>query len=158
MKQRATQLTLGLPVMDSEQTRRQVEEHLETVRIYRQMGLIRREVSNTPSYEPRFHGNTNAISKPAESAAVWNVDKEAELEQKSILLDKAMLRLSRKESELLRRRYLEDEDVYDYNVCSDMHMGERTFRRIKARALYKLAFGLRLEVLIDPPSEKVAAK
>ncbi|MEK3950275.1 ArpU family transcriptional regulator [Paenibacillus polymyxa] len=158
MRQRATQLTLGLPVMDSEQTRRQVEEHLETVRIYRQMGLIRREVSNTPSYEPRFHGNTNAISKPAEDAAVWNADKENELEQKSELLDKAMRRLSHRERELLTLRYLDDEDVYDYNVCQKMHMGERTFRRVKARALYKLAFGLRLEVLVDPPSEKVAAK
>lgn len=156
---KAIQLTFDLPAMDSEQTRRRVEEHLETVRIYRQIGFVRREVSNTPNYEPREFQGTNSISKPAESTAVWNVDKEAELEQKSIMLDKALHRLSKTERELITRRFLEEEEIFDYNVCADMHMSERKFRRVKARAIYKLAFALKLEVLIESdqePLKKVA--
>ncbi|MGH1232317.1 ArpU family phage packaging/lysis transcriptional regulator, partial [Bacillus toyonensis] len=39
-----------------------------------------------------------------------------------------------------------DEDICDYMVYNEMGMSERTYRRVKARAFYKLAFALRLEV------------
>ncbi|MGF6358055.1 ArpU family phage transcriptional regulator [Paenibacillus sp. 4624] len=164
MTKKTVQLTLGLPALDSEQTRRNVEDRLETVRIYRQIGMTRREIGTTPNYSPREHGSTNQISMATQDTAIWNVDKEAELEEHSIMLDRALQKLSRKERELIERRFLEDEDVFDYNVCADMNMGERSFRRMKARAIYKLSLSLRLEVLVDPletidiEEKKVAAK
>jgi ArpU family phage transcriptional regulator len=141
----ALQLSL-LPKIDREATRKRVEEHLETVRVYKQIGLVRKEIRNTPSYAPRYHGNTNAISKPAEDNAVWNADMERELEELSVRVERAVSRLSKRQQELIRSRYLVDDDVLDFNVCLDLHMSDRSYRRVKGTAIYKLAFMLRLEV------------
>lgn len=157
MSKHAQQLTFDLPAMDSTETRRQVEEYLETVFIYRQVGFIRREAATTANCEPRYHGNTYTVSKSAENVAMWNVSKEEELERKAQLLDKALYKLTKTERELIERRYLREREVYDYNVCEEMHLGERKYRRVKARAMYILAYALRLEVLIDPVEEKVSA-
>ncbi|MED3469225.1 ArpU family phage packaging/lysis transcriptional regulator, partial [Bacillus thuringiensis] len=48
--------------------------------------------------------------------------------------------------DIIVKRYLEDEDVCDYMVYNEIGMSERTYRRVKVRAFYKLAFALRLEV------------
>jgi hypothetical protein len=34
----------------------------------------------TPAYTPRYHGQTYSVGNPAEEAAVWNVEKEQEIE------------------------------------------------------------------------------
>lgn len=148
-KQNVQQLTIALPALDSDQTRRRVEDYLETVRIYRQIGFVRREAATTACSEPRYHGQTYTVSKSAENVALWNVSKEEELKRSSDLLDMAMYRLSKDEKEMIRRRYLEAEDVYDYNVANEMNLGDRKYRRVKARAMYKLALALRLEVLVE---------
>jgi phage transcriptional regulator, ArpU family len=140
-----SQLTL-LPGIDREATRKRVEEHLETVRVYKQIGFVRKEIRNTPSYAPRVHGNTNAINKPAEDNAIWNADKERELEELSQRVERAVSRLSKRQQEIIRARYLIDDDVLDFNVCSDLHMSDRSYRRSKGKAIYRLAFMLRLEV------------
>lgn len=51
-----------LPKINRKATQDKVEHALETARVYKCTGFERREVKNTPSYEPRFHGQTNATS------------------------------------------------------------------------------------------------
>jgi ArpU family phage transcriptional regulator len=147
------QLSFQLPEIDREATRKKVEEALETNRIYKQIGFVPREVKNTPSYEPRYHGNTNAISKPAEDAATWNVDTEERMRQVCELVDYAVGRLWKKERELITMRYLGEDDAYDFLLCHELHMSERTYRRIKANAFYKLAFMLKLAVMVEPENK-----
>lgn len=146
-KGNALQLTYELPAVNNEATRKRVEEELETVRIYKRIGMIRREVGTISRYEPRLHGSTNAISKTTENTAVWNVDREQVMESKVVMLDKALLCLNEMERELIRLRYLDTDDTYDYLVCGDLGVSERKYRRVKAQAMYKLALALRLEVL-----------
>jgi len=141
----AVQITL-LPEINREATKKRVEEALETVRVYKEIGIVRRESRYTPSYNERFHKGTNSINKPVEDIAIANVMREQELEQLSERVDRAVTRLCKKEREIVIQRYLTDEDTLDYNVCLDLHHSERTYRRIKGRAMYKLAFMLRLEV------------
>ncbi|MBJ7986921.1 MULTISPECIES: penicillin-binding protein [Bacillus] len=93
-----TQLTF-LPKIDRKATQVRLEEILENVRIYRQLGMIRNEMKVTASIEVRYHGPTNIIGKPTEDVALTNIA-----------------------------------------------MSERTYRRNKSNAFYKLAFALRLEV------------
>ncbi|MGG1443324.1 hypothetical protein [Brevibacillus laterosporus] len=50
-----------LPEIDRKATQKKIEQYLEDTRIYKQIGFVRREIVNTPSYEPRLHGQT----KPA---------------------------------------------------------------------------------------------
>lgn len=142
--------------LDQDATRQRVEEALETARIYKHFGLFRREVGMTPNYEPRFHGATNQISKPTENVASWNVDTEERMRETYEAIERAVKRLPPKQREIINKKYLDEpEEVYDFNVCQEVHLSERTYRRVKTKALFNLAFALRLEVWEEP--KKVAA-
>ncbi|KFM99701.1 ArpU family transcriptional regulator [Bacillus clarus] len=143
-----TQLTF-LPKIDRKATQARLEEVLENVRIYRQFGMIRNEMKVTASDEVRYHGPTNIVGKPAEDVALANVklsEREARLQRLSFQIDKALSRFSKNQRDIIVKRYLENEEVFDYMVYSEIGMSERTYRRNKSNAFYKLAFALRLEV------------
>ncbi|QDX93427.1 hypothetical protein EEL30_14685 [Brevibacillus laterosporus] len=55
---------------------------------------MRREMANTPSYEPRLHGETNKTSDPVANCGVWNVDQEQEVKRRSERVEWAVSRLS----------------------------------------------------------------
>lgn len=57
-----------------------------------------------------------------------------------------MSRLSSVQREVILRSYLDDEGEFDFIVCGDLGLGDRTFRRIKSEALNILAAALRVEV------------
>lgn len=142
----STQMSF-LPKIDRKETQRRVEEALETARVYNQIGFVRREIGSTPSYEPRFHGQTNKTSTPAEACATWNVDQEERIKTLTERVEWAVSRLSTKQREIIRKRYLESEDAVDYVICGELNMSKRTYEREKARAFYMLALMLRLEVV-----------
>ncbi|MGN7471255.1 ArpU family phage packaging/lysis transcriptional regulator [Brevibacillus sp. SAFN-007a] len=141
----STQMSF-LPKIDRKETQRRVEEALETARIYNQIGFVRREMSNTPSYEPRFHGLTNKTGAPAEECATWNVDTEERLRILTERVERAVSRLSKKQRAIITKRYLEDETATDYGIWPELGLSERQYYREKSTAFYKLAFMLRLEV------------
>lgn len=58
-------------------------------------------------------------------------------------------RLSRLEREIIEKRYLDDEDIFDFEVYATLNLSERKYYRVKSRAFYKLAFMLELEVVVD---------
>lgn len=154
-RKNSAQLTFNILPIDVKATRLAVEDYLEEVRVYRQIGFVRREAAMTPSYEPRLHGNTNAISKPAEDAAVWNVSKEQELKRKSELLSMAMDRLKRAQREIIQRSYLDAEGAFDYISCGEMGMSDSTYRREKNEAISWLAAALRLQKYEDSETVEV---
>lgn len=61
----------------------------------------------TPSYEPRYYGITNEISRTTEKGAVWNVDRDADLLRKSELLDLTMSRPPSIQREVIQRSYMD---------------------------------------------------
>ncbi|OJE47424.1 ArpU family transcriptional regulator [Bacillus proteolyticus] len=143
-----TQLTF-LPKIDRKETQVRLEEILENLRIYRQFGMIRNEMKVTASCEVRYHGPTNMVGKPAEDVALVNVamsEREVKLQRLSFQIDKALSRFSKNQWDIIVKRYLEDEDIFDYMVYNEIGMSERTYRRNKSNAFYKLAFAFRLEV------------
>jgi ArpU family phage transcriptional regulator len=138
-----------LPPIDEERTAERIEEYLEEIRIYRQIGFVRREIKTTQGYTLREHGSTNVTSDQTADAAIWNVDKESRIKRNSENLDRALRCLRKRQREVIDKRYLDIEaaDDYDYQLSIDMGISDRTFRRIKYKALYTLAFMLDLEVL-----------
>ncbi len=111
--------------------------------------MIRNEMKVTASGKVRYHGPTNIIGKPAEDVALANVamsERELKLQRLSFQIDKALSRFSKNQRDIIVKRYLEDEEVFDYMVYNDIGMSERACRRNKSNAFYKLAFALRLEV------------
>lgn len=142
------QLTF-LPKIDRKATQDRIEAVLESIRIYRQFGMIRNEMKVTASCEVRYHGPTNVVGNPAEDVALENVElskREERLQRLSFQVDKALSRFSKNQRDIIVKRYLEDEEIFDYMVYSEIGMSERTYRRNKSNAFYKLAFALRLEV------------
>ncbi|MDM5154863.1 ArpU family phage packaging/lysis transcriptional regulator [Bacillus sp. DX1.1] len=143
-----------LPKIDRAATQERLEGVLESVRIYRQFGMIRKEMKVTPSYEVRYHGPTYDVGKPLEDVALANIqqsEREEWLDKMSFRIDQALSRFGnngagKNQRDIIIKRYLEDEDVCDYMVYNEIGMSERTYRRVKARAFYNLAFALRLEV------------
>lgn len=140
--------------IDRETTRQRVEEYLEMARIYSQIGFVRREMKVTAAPDPRYHGPTNAVGRPAEEVAAWNVDTEERMKEITEKVQKAVSRLGKLERQIIEKRYLEDEDTHDYHVYMDLHMSERRYYRLKSKAIYKLAFMLRLEAFVEPDDEK----
>lgn len=133
--------------LDQDATRQRVEEALESARIYKFFGEIRREAKTTPSYSPRFHGNTNAISKSTEDCGVWNVDTEAEMKKRYESIERALRKLPAKQREIITKKYMDSMDeINDYNLYPELHLSERTYRRVKTKAIFNIAFALRLEV------------
>jgi DNA-directed RNA polymerase specialized sigma subunit len=57
-------------------------------------------------------------------------------------------RLSKKEKEIIRKRYLEDKS-FDYIVAGEVGLSEWTYTPMKMYVSYKLAFMLKLEVVIE---------
>ncbi|MFD0682389.1 MULTISPECIES: ArpU family phage packaging/lysis transcriptional regulator [unclassified Paenibacillus] len=136
--------------IDREATRQAVEERLESARIYKQLGFVRRETKMTASYELREGGSTNIISRAAENAAVYNVDTENRMKEQQEQVDRAVARLGRTERKIIEMRYMEDDEVFDYNVYNEIHIGSTKYYELKSRAIYKLAFALCLEVYVAP--------
>lgn len=142
----AIQLAFDILPIDEIETRHQVEVFLETIRVYRQIGFVRRQATLTASSDPRYHGSTNIIIRQTENIAIWNTDRAEELERKSKLLEVALERLKRVEREIIERRYMTNEDEYDSILCGELGMSERKYRRVKSRAIYILACSLGLEI------------
>ncbi|PEY32702.1 ArpU family transcriptional regulator [Bacillus cereus] len=143
-----------LPKIDRTATQKELEGVLEEVRIYRQFGMIRQEMKVTPSYEVRYHGPTHTVGKPLEDVALANIEqikREEWLKKMSFRIDQFLSRLGngyagKIQRDIINKRYLEEEGVYDYMVSNEIGMAERTYGRWKAKVFYKLAFALGLEV------------
>ncbi|KXH90470.1 MULTISPECIES: ArpU family phage packaging/lysis transcriptional regulator [Bacillus cereus group] len=143
-----------LPKIDRAATQEKLEGVLESVRIYRQFGVIRKEMKVTPSYEVKEHGPTHAVGKPLEDVAIANIQQsehEEWLELMSFRINQFLSRLGNScagkiQRDIINKRYLDEEAICDYMVYNEIGMAERTYRRWKSRAFYNLAFALRLEV------------
>lgn len=139
-------IRIGQMEINMDETRRRVEERLETARMYKYLGVVRREVRMTSGTEPRYHGATNRIGKATEAAAVWNADQEERLRTAYEDVERAVGSLPDKQREIIHLRYLSSLDgEMDFQVCQEVHLSERTYRRVKAKAIVNLALALRLE-------------
>jgi ArpU family phage transcriptional regulator len=78
------------------------------------------------------------LVNPAEEAAIWHAEKEQAIENLKDNLDRALNRLFRIEQSIIQKRYLEDEDVFDYMIYDELEMNARTYGFVKARAFFLL--------------------
>lgn len=141
----AKQLTFMLPEIDREKTKAAVESALEKYRFYLLMVPEDKlpKVTATyslvpPSFSNEFHSST-------EQAAIDRVDLEIARNKHIEWVLRGINRLGKMEREVIYRRYLEDEEIFDYEIYNEMGMSERRYYRLKSRIFYKLAFILKIE-------------
>jgi ArpU family phage transcriptional regulator len=89
--------------------------------------------------------------------AISNADYERERSEYIKRVAMAVNRLGYWERAILIRRYMTEDDVYDYEIYNDFGMSERKYYRIKSRAFYKLAFALKIEVYKKEESEVISS-
>lgn len=138
------QLTL-LPKIDEKATKKAVERVLEKYRIYKLQVSLDRLPTITADYSFIPRGYTGTTSDSTADAAIANVDYERERIQFLNQIHGAINRLSKYERKILIENYLTDNSKYDYEIYLKLNLSERTYYRIKKKALIKLAFILKIE-------------
>ncbi len=146
------QMQFKLPEIDRKSTRESVESLLEKYRMYLLQTSLDRLPTITATYTLVL--NTGGLpSSSTESAAIANADYDRERKRFIEWIARAVNRLPRDERSIIVQRYLQEEELYDYQTYTELNMSERNYFRLKARAFYKLAFALKAEVY----SEEVPA-
>ncbi|CDO03117.1 phage transcriptional regulator, ArpU family [Oceanobacillus picturae] len=143
------QLAFNLPKIDREETRNVVEKALEDYRMYLLMDPEDNEPIVTAAFKLVPSGPSNQFHSSTEDAAIRKIDQENKRKAYVSKIQKAVNRLAFQERSIIINRYLKDEEVFDYEVYNELGYSERKYYRLKARAFYKLAFILRIEVYVE---------
>jgi ArpU family phage transcriptional regulator len=140
------QLTFKLPEIDREKTKVAVESALEKYRFYLLTVPEERLPKVTASYSLVPPSTNSEYVSSTERAVVEKVDFEQERDRYLERIVRGVNRLSKLEREVIYKRYLEEGEIFDYEIYNEIGMSERRYYRLKARVFYKLAFILRIEV------------
>ncbi|NNU91832.1 ArpU family transcriptional regulator [Geobacillus sp. NFOSA3] len=135
-----------LDEIDRKATKKAVEAALEKYRMF----LFTLRLDQLPRVTQQYSlvppSNTNKFHSSTEEMAIRSADYERERDEYVQRVTAAINRLSKWERAIIIRRYISEDDMYDYEIYNDLGMSERKYYRIKSRAFYKLAFALRIEV------------
>ncbi len=141
-----SQLQFKLPEIDRELTKKAVESALEKYRFYLLTIPEEKLPRITASYSLIPPSNTNEFHSSTEEVVIDRIDGERERIEYIERIRRAVNRLGIRERELIIKRYLEEDEVFDYEIYNELGMSERKYYRLKARIFYKVAFILKLEV------------
>ncbi|MBP0725549.1 ArpU family transcriptional regulator [Bacillus sp. RG28] len=140
------QLQFTLPTIDKEKTKEAVEAFLERYRVIVLTEDLFMLPKTTATYTLVPPSNTNTIHSSTEAVAINNIDLENKRKNFMKRAFSAVNRLSMPERAIIIKRYLNQDDVFDYEVYNELNLSERKYYRVKARAFYKLALILKIEV------------
>jgi ArpU family phage transcriptional regulator len=138
-------LNFQLPPIDREATKKAVEAALEKYQMYLLTESLDNQPNITPNYSIEPPSKTNKFFSTTEKTAIDNVDFEKERKDYIRKIIHAINKLNKIERTVIIKRYLE-EDRFDYEIYNELHLSKQTYYKIKARAFYKLALALRIEV------------
>lgn len=141
------QLTLNLPQIDEEATKAKVEQLLDQYRLYLLQDNFLPKV--TPTYSIVPPSITNEFHSSTEEAALKRLIGRFSVDKFLKRIQRAVNRLSQRERQIIVMLYMQPEEMYDYEVYAEMDLSQRSYYRVKAKALYRLAFALREEVYKD---------
>jgi ArpU family phage transcriptional regulator len=151
------QLEFILCEIDRDATKKAVEAALEKYRVF----LLTQSLDKLPKVTQQYllvpPSNTNKFHSSTEEMAIRNADYERERSEYIKRITLAVNRLSYWERAIIIRRYMTEDDVFDYEIYNDLGMSERKYYRIKSRAFYKLAFALKIEVYKKEESEVISS-
>ncbi|MDF2657780.1 MAG: hypothetical protein K0Q94_571 [Paenibacillus sp.] len=156
-QERFIQLSMGIYPVDEEATRCAVEKYLLQAREYKVTEYIPQTATTTASYSDMPRSNTGDTSDQTGKIAIANVDEPERRRRHVERAEKAVSRLGSRHQKIIRMRYLDDDDVLDYDVAGDLHLSDRQYRRIKSVAIHRLAGILGLVMLREEDDKNVSA-
>ncbi|MCM3525260.1 ArpU family transcriptional regulator [Bacillus subtilis] len=140
------QLTLNIPQIDEEATKSKAEKLLDQYRLYLLQVPDNFLPKVTPTYSIVPPSITNEFRSSTEEAALKRLEWEIQRDKFLKRIQRAVNRLSQRERQIIVMLYMKLEEMYDYEVYAEMGLSQRSYYRVKAKALYRLAFALREEV------------
>ncbi|WP_238343634.1 ArpU family phage packaging/lysis transcriptional regulator [Gracilibacillus saliphilus] len=149
------QMMFKIPQIDNEATIEKVESILENYRIALFMEPLDAQPKITSSFSivpPTFNNQHHSTT---EDLAVKRIDQERERKKFLNWVQKCVNRLSDQQRAIVVKRYMEHEDVYDYETYNDLGLSERTYYRIKPKALIRLALIMRIEIYKEEFEEAI---
>ncbi|MEK4218819.1 MULTISPECIES: ArpU family phage packaging/lysis transcriptional regulator [unclassified Bacillus (in: firmicutes)] len=133
------QLTLNIPQIDEEATKSKAEKLLNQYRLYLLQVPDDFLPKVTPTYSIVPPSITNEVHSSTEDAALKRLDWEIQRDKFLKRIQKAVNRLSQRERQIIVMLYMKREEMYDYEVYAEMGLSQRSYYRVKAKALYRLA-------------------
>lgn len=143
------QLAFDIYKVNEEATKAAVEKYLLQAREYKITEYIPQEQSVTASYSDMPRSYTGKTSDHTGDMAAKNVDEPERRRRHVERMERAITRLGHRQQRLIRMRYLDDDDVFDFDVAHMLGYSDRHYRRIKSVAIYRIASILGLLVLHD---------
>ncbi|MCP9299783.1 ArpU family phage packaging/lysis transcriptional regulator [Bacillus halotolerans] len=140
------QLTLNIPQIDEEATKLKAEKLLDQYRLYLLQVPDDFLPKVTPTYSIVPPSITNEFHSSTEETALKRLEWEIQRDKFLKRIQRAVNRLSKRERQIIVMLYMKLEEMYDYEVYAEMGLSQRSYYRVKAKALYRLAFALREEV------------
>ncbi|WP_342566647.1 ArpU family phage packaging/lysis transcriptional regulator [Psychrobacillus sp. FSL K6-4046] len=136
---------MNLQLIDTKKTKKAVERSFGEFRRY----LLQLSLHNMPTITSQFSlvppsGGFNGSK--TESSALKNVEYERKREKVLEKTINAVNKLSFKERSIITMKYFGEEEVYDYEVYTELHLSHRQYYRIKAAAFQKLAIAMDIVV------------
>ena len=136
------------PVYDREKTIQAVEDVFNRYRYFKIVEFEEIEAKVTASYVIREGGHSGGLSDSTANIATRNID-EPNMRLRFIeKVDRCVSRLPHQQQKLIRLKYMQDEEVYDYQVYQiELGIAEGTYSKIRWKAIERLAGMLRVGVL-----------
>lgn len=139
------QLTF-LPAIDEDETKRNVENAFEQYKMMILMNPNDIEPKITSTFKLTPTSSSNEFNSSTENIALQRIEIEQKRSKYINRIIRAVNRLNYQERTIIIARYIADDEVFDYEVYQELGYSESKYYRIKARAFYKLAFMLGIEV------------
>lgn len=119
------QTSLDIPLIDEEKTRFKMEKMMEKYKILRLQTpedflpkITTTYTITPPSFSNQFHSIT-------EEAALKKMDWDIERDQFMKRIQRAINRFTQKERRILVMLYMQDEEMYDYEIYAEMGLSQR---------------------------------
>ena len=100
----------------------------------------------TPRYTMEMPSFGGGVQSKVENAAIKSVDNYREAMKFFEKFNRAFYKLSKKERQIIVLAYLDEMPRYNYEVANELSVAERTYFRIKQKAMYTLALALQVIV------------
>ncbi len=135
--------------IDGKETQKAIEKVLRQYRTYQLTTPEELLPTITPRYTMEMPSFGGGVQSKVESAAIKNVEHYKQAEKFFARFNHGFFKLTKKERQLIIMVFLEEIPKFNYEISDELCISERTFYRMKAQALYKLALALRVEVYED---------
>ena len=135
-----------LKSIDGKATQQAIEKVLRQYRTYQLTTPEDLLPTITPKYTLEMPSFGETVNSKVENAAIKNVEHYKQAEKFFESFNRGLYKLTRKERQIIIKAFLEEVPIFNYQIASELNVSERTFYRMKAQALYKLALAIRVEV------------